>query len=139
MAASPRMMAPTEVAQAEYEYICQANELDDGGKGVRFSVKRGGRDEPAFVIRFAGQVRGFLNRCAHVPVELDWQEGEFFDHSRLYLICAVHGALYDPQSGRCLGGRCNRRGLVPISVVEREGSVFHVIDVADAGRCEVLP
>ena len=26
-----------------------------------------------------GVVRAYLNRCAHVPVELDWVEGEFFD------------------------------------------------------------
>lgn len=106
-------------------YICDSASLVDGGKGVRFTVQRHGMAEPAFVVRFDGKVYGFLNRCAHVPVELDWQEGEFFDHSRLYLICAVHGALYDPQSGRCLGGRCNGRGLVPVPVMERDGQVFH--------------
>lgn len=108
-------------------YICDSASLADGGKGVRFTVQRHGVAEPAFVVRFDGKVYGFLNRCAHVPVELDWQEGEFFDHSRLYLICAVHGALYDPQSGRCLGGRCNGRGLVPVPVMERDGRVFHAL------------
>lgn len=122
------MMEPEDGESTQYAYICQATDLEDGGKGVRFSVWRHGVAEPAFVVRFAGQVRGFLNRCAHVPVELDWQEGEFFDHSRLYLICAVHGALYDPHSGRCLGGRCNGRGLIPVPVVEREGAVFHMVD-----------
>ena len=48
----------------------------------------------AFAVRFRGRVRAFLNRCGHLPVELDWEEGRFFDASGLYLICATHGALY---------------------------------------------
>jgi len=80
-------------------------------------------EEAAFVVRFRGQVAAFLNRCGHVPVELDWQQGEFFDSSGLYLICATHGALYAPDSGRCLGGRCNGKGLVKVSVSEEDGWV----------------
>ena len=104
--------------------ICASDALVDGGCGVRFAVERCGVSEPAFVVRFRGQVHAYLNRCAHVPVEIDWQPGEFFDHSGLYLICATHGALYAPESGRCLGGRCNGRGLVRVPVAEHDGRVF---------------
>lgn len=104
--------------------ICAGSDLVDGGRGVRFSVIRHGVEQAAFVIRFQGRVRAYFNRCAHVPVELDWNAGEFFDHSGLYLICAVHGALYAPESGTCLGGRCNGRGLTPIAVEERDGQVW---------------
>ena len=83
-----------------------------------------GVSEPAFVVRFRGKACAYLNRCAHMPVEMDWQQGEFFDHSGLYLICATHGALYAPESGRCLGGRCNGKGLVAVAVTERDGCVF---------------
>ena len=79
--------------------ICSAAALEDGGPGVRFSVPFQGRDEPAFVIRHRGRAHAYLNRCGHVPVELDWQHGEFFDDSKLYLICATNGALYAPESG----------------------------------------
>lgn len=104
--------------------ICASEELVDGGKGVRFEVERGSVTEPAFVIRFRGTAHAYLNRCAHVPVQMDWQEGEFFDHSGLYLICATHGALYAPESGHCLGGRCNGRHLSPLRVAEHDGQVF---------------
>jgi nitrite reductase/ring-hydroxylating ferredoxin subunit len=59
-----------------------------------------------------------------VPVELDWQAGEFFDHSKLYLICSVHGALYSPVSGHCLSGRCHGKDLKSLTVCEIEGQVF---------------
>ena len=104
--------------------ICASEELVDGGRGVRFTLDRHGLNEPAFVVRFRGRLHAFLNRCGHVSVELDWQPGEFFDHSGLYLICATHGALYAPDSGRCLGGRCNGKGLTAVSVIEHDGRVL---------------
>lgn len=104
--------------------ICRSDELVEGGHGVRFTVDRGGRHEPAFAIRFRGLVYAYYNRCGHVPVELDWNAGEFFDTQQLYLICSVHGALYDPENGECLGGRCNGRGLEALTVVERDGDIY---------------
>lgn len=104
--------------------ICASDELVEGGRGIRFSVDRHGVSEPAFVVRFRGRVYAYLNRCAHVPIEMDWQQGEFFDFSGLYLICATHGALYAPESGRCLGGRCEGRALVGVSVIEEGGGIF---------------
>ncbi|WP_310450058.1 Rieske (2Fe-2S) protein [Sulfuritalea sp.] len=104
--------------------ICDSDALVDGGHGLRFTVDRSGIAEPAFAVRYRGQVHAFLNRCGHIPVELDWQQGEFFDHSGLYLICATHGALYAPDSGHCMGGRCNGKGLVALSVLEDGGQIF---------------
>jgi nitrite reductase/ring-hydroxylating ferredoxin subunit len=104
--------------------ICASAELTERGKGVRFSVERHGESAPAFAVRFNGVVRAYLNRCAHVWVELDWVEGEFFDLSRLYLVCATHGAAYLPESGHCIAGPCNGRGLTPLRVTEADGNVF---------------
>ena len=104
--------------------ICDAAALVDGGDGVRFSVLRDGVETPAFVVRHRGVPRAFINRCGHVPIELDWQPGRFFDLTGLYLICATHGALYSPETGRCVGGRCNGNGLTPLEVCERDGSVY---------------
>lgn len=110
---------------AEHErLICAASELVERGRGVRFGLMHNGRSEPAFAVRFEGRPRAFINRCGHLPQELDWQEGEFFDDSRLYLICATHGALYHPANGQCVGGRCAGRGLAPLPVVERDGHVY---------------
>ena len=111
------------MAQRE-RLICASAALEEKGRGVRFELALLGKPQPAFVVRFEGAPRAFLNQCGHVPVELDWQEGEFFDDSRLYLICATHGALYHPGSGACVGGRCAGRGLIPVPVVERDGHVY---------------
>jgi nitrite reductase/ring-hydroxylating ferredoxin subunit len=104
--------------------ICVSAELVDGGSGVRFEVAGSEGPIPAFVVRFCGRVHAYFNRCGHTPVELDWKPGEFFDLSGLYLICATHGALFDPATGACLGGRCNGRGLDALRVVEENGEVY---------------
>lgn len=108
--------------------ICTGSELLDGGRGVRFVVERYGRAAPAFVIRYHGRVFGYLNECGHVPAQLDWQPGEFFDDSKLYLICSIHGALYSPETGRCMGGRCQGVGLKPLKIREIESQVYLVLD-----------
>ena len=106
--------------------ICASAQLVSGGKGVRFSLQIAGREESAFVIRYQGVVYGYLNRCAHVPTELDWTPGDFFESDGRYLICATHGALYCPETGDCVAGRCNGRGLHSLPVVESDGQVFLV-------------
>lgn len=106
------------------DVICASSELQDGGRGIRFSVVRWGRPEVAFAVRYRGVIKAYLNRCGHVPTELDWNPGEFFDVEGRYLICATHGAIYSPESGRCMGGRCNGKGLEPVAVVERDGHVY---------------
>lgn len=104
--------------------ICESSDLIDGGKGVRFERTRPDSVDPAFVVRHSGKPFAYVNRCGHIPVELDWQPAEFFDYSGLYLICATHGALYSPTSGRCMAGKCAGKGLQALPVTEHDGSVF---------------
>lgn len=109
---------------ANVRLICASEDLAEGQRGVRFEIERRGRLQPAFAVRHRGKAVAYLNRCAHLPAELDWNEGEFFDPSGLYLICATHGALYDPATGACVGGRCNGRGLEALDLKENGGQVF---------------
>jgi nitrite reductase/ring-hydroxylating ferredoxin subunit len=104
--------------------ICAADALAEQGRGVRFEVEYCGSRQNAFVVRYGGVPRAYLNQCAHVAVELDWNEGEFFDLTRLYLICSTHGALYDPANGHCVSGRCAGRGLIALPVHEKNGHIY---------------
>ena len=111
------------MAEAE-RVICPSGALADGGRGLRFEVEYFGDAAPAFVVRYAGRVRGYLNRCSHVAMELDWQEGVFFDADGRDLLCSTHGATYDAATGRCLGGPCNGTPLVKLRLEERNGLVY---------------
>lgn len=104
--------------------ICASEALEEGGKGVRFTVRMAEGEVPAFVVRYDGGVHAYVNRCAHIPVELDWADGDFFDYAKLYLICATHGAAYLPDSGLCVQGPCRGKRLMPVAVEERDGCIL---------------
>jgi nitrite reductase/ring-hydroxylating ferredoxin subunit len=111
------------VAERE-RVICASEALADGGPGVRFEVHRHGEPMQAFAVRFRGVVRAYINECQHQATELDWNPGDFFDAERLYLVCATHGARYEPASGVCVDGPCVGARLGTVAVRERDGSVY---------------
>ena len=104
--------------------VCASSEVADGGLGVRFPVSQYGRNTTGFVVRHQGKVYGYLNQCAHVPVELDWVEGEFFESGKQYIMCQTHGAIYVPESGHCAGGPCKGGRLKPIAVQEVDNHIY---------------
>ncbi|WP_426190276.1 Rieske (2Fe-2S) protein [Massilia sp. DWR3-1-1] len=105
-----------------------SDELLEGGLGLRFAVHAYGADTTGFVIRKGGKVYGYLNRCAHVPIELDWAQGEFFESSKLFIMCQTHGAIYAPDTGHCAGGPCKGGRLRPIAVREADGLIVWLPD-----------
>ncbi|MCO5102453.1 MAG: Rieske 2Fe-2S domain-containing protein [Burkholderiaceae bacterium] len=102
--------------------LCASDALADSGAAVAFDVVYLGQACRAFAVRYQGQVQAYLNRCGHVPMEMDYVEGQFFDSTGHWLMCATHGAMYAPASGHCVAGPC-RRGLVKITVSEQAGRV----------------
>ena len=104
--------------------ICMSSDLPSLGHGHRFAVFDGTRSHAAFVVRYGTAIYAYLNRCRHQALELDWNPGVFFDTGGRYLLCATHGASYEPSNGRCVGGPCNGRGLVPLDVKEQGDAVL---------------
>ena len=103
-------------------------DLIDGGKGIRFALPTLGEFVIGFVVRFKGEPYAYINQCAHVSVELDWNEGEFFTAQQDFLICSTHGAHYRPDNGFCLMGPCKGKSLKSINVIEQNQKI--IINVA---------
>ena len=102
--------------------LCNSADLTERGDAVPFDVVYCGRTSRGFAIRFDGRVYAYLNQCAHVPMEMDYQPNRFFDSSGNWLMCATHGAMSRPETGHCIGGPC-RGGLIKIALTERDGVV----------------
>ena len=115
-------MTPNVTATAKL--LCQSDSLTVGGRGVRFEVTDRTKIYTAFAVRSAEGVASFVNQCAHMALELDWSLGEFFDADGQYLVCATHGALYDPKTGACVGGACRGRPLQALSTIESNGCIY---------------
>ncbi len=104
--------------------LCVSADLTEAGPARVFDVLLWRRPARAFALRFEGRVVAYLNRCAHVPTEMDWRPGEFLDDERRFIICSMHGAVYEPTTGRCIAGPCAGQRLMRIDVVERAGQVY---------------
>ena len=96
-------------------YLGKSDRLRESGTAFVFDLSPDGFDR-GFVIRFRGQIKAYRNRCPHAGSQLDWIEGDFFDETGEYLICATHGALFDPLSGKCVSGPCAGDSLEPLSI-----------------------
>jgi nitrite reductase/ring-hydroxylating ferredoxin subunit len=103
--------------------VCRSDDLAERGDGVRFGIAHRGGALPAFVLRIDGRPLAYLNQCAHVPVELDWNPGRFLDDTGTVIVCATHGAVYDAADGACIGGPCRGRGLQTVPCREADGWV----------------
>jgi nitrite reductase/ring-hydroxylating ferredoxin subunit len=108
--------------------VIESSAVQEGGKGVRFPLVTLGEFATGFVVRFNQQPYAYVNQCAHVSVELDWNEGEFFTSQGDYLICATHGAHYRPDNGFCVMGPCKGKRLKPIELIEQNKEI--IINIA---------
>ncbi len=106
------------------EPLCPSAELAERGRAFVWDVIQWRQPARAFVLRFDGVLRAYLNRCVHVPTEMDWQRGEFLDMDKRWILCSIHGAMYEPADGRCVGGPCGRGRLTAIDVEEEGGQVY---------------
>ena len=102
--------------------LCNRIDLEStGAKEVILHV--GGARYSVAVIKDGAQVRAYMNSCPHNRAPLNWQADKFFDLSRQYLLCANHGALFDPATGRCMHGPAKGKGLTPITVLIKDDRV----------------
>ena len=118
------MLDPTRLPELPPQRLCASGSLAERGSAFLFDVLHYGESARAFVMRIDGRVVAYLNRCVHVPTEMDWQPGEFLDSEREFILCSMHGAAYDPRNGRCIGGPCGRGRLTVLEVREQDGQVY---------------
>jgi nitrite reductase/ring-hydroxylating ferredoxin subunit len=111
-------------AESPPEPLCTSAQIEERGRAWVWDVLEYGRPARAFALRFDGSVRAYLNRCLHVPTEMDWQPGEFLDIEKRWIVCSIHGATYEPADGRCVGGPCGRGKLAAVRTEERDGQVY---------------
>lgn len=71
-----------------------------------FDYRLGGKLLDAFIIRHEQGYSCFQNMCAHIPVALDYDDGDFFSDKIGRIVCKTHGATFRAEDGYCDGGPC---------------------------------
>jgi nitrite reductase/ring-hydroxylating ferredoxin subunit len=83
-----------------------------------------GTPEPLILHRAAdGGVRAWLNVCPHAGRRLDYAPGKFLRSKAGELVCAVHGATFTLEDGRCVAGPCRGESLRAVAVHCADGQV----------------
>ena len=99
--------------------ICSMNDIPSKrARGFHLMVVEDGspRPWPIIVVRWGRQVFGYLNKCPHDGVHLDWERNQFLDPNGTRLMCGKHGALFELGTGICIDGPCKGRGLTPVAL-----------------------
>lgn len=108
--------------------LCRLDEIANrSAKGIALQgVGANGTIEtcPLLIVRWDDQVYGYINTCPHTPVQLDGRSsGQFFNQEHSHLMCEKHGALFEVDTGLCLDGPCEGKGLTPLSLEVTDGAV----------------
>ena len=94
------------------------------GTSKKFTMRRGGRDFEALLVNYEGNHFAYVNRCPHTGITLDWVNNQFFSSDNRYLMCATHGAVFEPPSGECIWGPCVGLSLQSLPLEIDEGQIF---------------
>jgi nitrite reductase/ring-hydroxylating ferredoxin subunit len=65
-----------------------------------------------FVLRTAGGIHGYVDRCPHMGLPLAQKPDAYLSPGGAYIACRQHGALFDPATGLCIGGPCRGASLI---------------------------
>jgi nitrite reductase/ring-hydroxylating ferredoxin subunit len=103
--------------------IVQVGELQPG-QTKKFILPCGGREVEGFVVNYNGTLYAYVNRCRHVPMSMDWIENRFLTEDGRYILCATHGACYEPDTGECIEGPPLGKLLISVPLSVRDGQVY---------------
>jgi len=102
--------------------VCRLEELADrDARGFGFREDTDGDD--GFVVRSGDAVYAYRNVCPHAGNPLNWRPHAFLSKKRDLILCAVHGAVFDIETGQCVGGPCPGRALVSMRAAVEAGDV----------------
>jgi nitrite reductase/ring-hydroxylating ferredoxin subunit len=104
-------------SKANRKLVASVGEIEHG-QSKKFTLRRGQRDLEALIVNYEGAHFAYINRCPHTGITLDWVNNQFFSSDNRYLMCATHGAVFEPPSGECVWGPCFGLSLqnVPLEI-----------------------
>ena len=101
------------------------------GTSKKFTMRRGQRELEALLVNFEGNYFAYINRCPHTGITLDWVNNQFFSSDQRYLMCATHGAVFEPPTGECVWGPCFGLSLQKLEVEIEDQRIYARLGGAD--------
>lgn len=109
-------------SEAPGQFLLNADDLPEGGFREA-QAERDGRPLWLVLTRQQGTPRAWLNVCPHAGRSLNYAPDKFLVDGEGRLVCAAHGAVFEPLEGECVGGPCRGDRLRHVPVSEDEGRI----------------
>ncbi len=109
----------------------QVGHRDDFAELASREFRLGQGDWPlrVFVIKTEQRWFAYRNQCPHAGLPLNWSPDVFLTADGGLIQCQAHGALFEKETGLCVGGPCPGRSLQAYAVEEApDGSLYLEID-----------
>jgi nitrite reductase/ring-hydroxylating ferredoxin subunit len=103
-------------------YLCKIADIGQSGKEV--CVKLNSKAVYIMLFPYAGTIRAFINICPHQGMPLNQAPDKFMFSGEGFLMCAQHGARFELDTGKCVGGACRGANLQIVSVTLEGDSVW---------------
>jgi nitrite reductase/ring-hydroxylating ferredoxin subunit len=116
-------MATEDGRKARRKLVARVGELTHGAS-KKFKIQCGEFNREGLLVNYQGRFYAYLNRCPHVGISLDWVDNQFFTIDRRYLMCANHGAVFEPPTGECVWGPCVGAALESLALEIEGDKIF---------------
>jgi nitrite reductase/ring-hydroxylating ferredoxin subunit len=101
----------TEVFLQQEVPLCKLDDLED-----RCAMELIIEERQLFAVRQDNSIFAYWNICPHRNSPLNWVPNQFLDVENQFIQCALHGALFDIDSGFCIAGPCSGDSLQPVEL-----------------------
>ena len=109
--------------EAKRRLIGAVSELAPG-MTKKFNLINGKYNLEGMLLNYQGSLYAYVNRCPHIGLSLDWVDNQFFSIDGRYLMCANHGATFEPATGECIWGPCVGTALQSVPLEIEADKVF---------------
>lgn len=89
-----------------------AADVPDGG--ARGYDPAGAGQDTLFAVRHRGHLHLWRDRCPHAGTPMAWRRHAYLNAAGDRIVCAAHGALFEPDTGLCVQGPCLGQHLRPV-------------------------
>ena len=117
------MMTTKTQKQSNRKLVGSVGEFEHGSS-KKFTLRRGQRELEGMLVNFDGNLFAYINRCPHTGITLDWVNNQFFSSDKRYVMCATHGAVFEPATGECIWGPCVGLSLQSVPIEIDGGQVY---------------
>jgi nitrite reductase/ring-hydroxylating ferredoxin subunit len=110
-------------------HLGPAADVPEGG--ARGYDPSGDGQDTLFAVRAHGTLHLWRDRCPHAGTPMAWRRHAYLNAAGNRIVCAAHGAQFEPDTGLCVVGPCLGAHLQPVAFSIDHGEI--VIDPAHAG------